>query len=41
MKVILVDQTQQILDKSLKGIESSIKRVAKKQYESDENVKTV
>ncbi|KAF7633489.1 hypothetical protein Mgra_00007072 [Meloidogyne graminicola] len=37
MKVILVDQTQQILDKSLKGIESSIKRVAKKQYESDEN----
>nr|CAD2184545.1 unnamed protein product [Meloidogyne enterolobii] len=36
MNVTLVDQTQAILDKSIKGIESSVKRVAKKQYESDE-----
>jgi len=38
MNVTLVDQTQAILDKSIKGIESSVKRVAKKQYESDEKV---
>uniref|UniRef100_A0A1I8BPT8 3-hydroxyacyl-CoA dehydrogenase n=1 Tax=Meloidogyne hapla TaxID=6305 RepID=A0A1I8BPT8_MELHA len=37
MNVTLVDQTQPILDKSIKGIEASVKRVAKKQYESDEN----
>uniref|UniRef100_A0A914HUM9 3-hydroxyacyl-CoA dehydrogenase n=1 Tax=Globodera rostochiensis TaxID=31243 RepID=A0A914HUM9_GLORO len=35
VKVVLVDQNQAIIDKAKSGIESSIKRVAKKQFEND------
>lgn len=34
-----MDQSQAILEKAKKGIEGSIKRVAKKQFGDDENVK--
>lgn len=41
LKVVLVDQNQTILEKAKKGIEGSIGRVAKKQFENDAEVFTV